>query len=145
MEAYKDLLANRDEQYNSSFVASIWNNMGVANARQFLFSDALKCFRMACDIEQKDEYYKNMISAAMFAQNEQLLDDVVAQYQITDGILEEHISSIEVIKKELVQQKEFVELVESFKYDGSVELTKFNDNVSRVLDDWKEEYRQMNT
>ncbi len=145
MVAYKDILANRDEQYNSAFVASIWNNMGVLNAKQFLFADALKCFRMACDIDKKDDYFKNMISAAMFSKNEDMLDDVVAQYQVTDGLLNEYINSVEEDKKKLVQDKEFVELTSGFKYDGSIELSVFNENACGVLDSWKEEYRQMNT
>ena len=145
IEAYKEILGNRDEQYNSSFVASIWNNMGVVYAKQFLFVDALKCFRLACDIDRKEEYFKNMISAAMFSKDEELLDDVVAQYQVTDGMLEEYINKVESLKKEIIKEKEFVELTDSFKYNGRVGLATFNDNVCHVLDSWKEEYRQMNT
>jgi tetratricopeptide (TPR) repeat protein len=75
--AYKELLDNRDELYNGEFVASIWNSMGVVYAKQFLFNDALKCFKTACDIDWKEQYVKNMISATVFAKDEDAMENVV--------------------------------------------------------------------
>jgi hypothetical protein len=55
------------------------------------------------------------------------------------------MNSIENAKNELVKQSEISQLKESLKYDGGIELKTFNDGVSNLLNDWKEEYRHMNT
>ncbi len=145
IEAYKEILNDKEQKYDGGFIACIWNNLGVVHAKQFLFKDALNCFKMACDIERKDEYLKNMISASMFSKDEDILADTVAQYQLSDKIIEEHINNADAIKKELVKDKEFTELTGRFKYDGRVELSAYKVGVCDTLDNWKQEYRQMNT
>lgn len=145
LEAYKELLNKRNEIYDGDFVASIWNNMGVVYARQFMFNDALKCFKIACDIDRKEEYLKNMISSAFFSKDEDILEDVVVQYKITDEMLNQYIDGVEIIKKDLVKEDGFVKLKGSFKYDGGMELRTFHDGVRNILDEWKKEYINMNT
>lgn len=142
--AYKDILSNREEVYEGSFVASIWNNLGVVYAKQFLFADAVNCFKMACDIDRKEEYFDNMVCSAIFSRDDSVLTDLAAQYQISEGMLEQYMKAIESNRKMMVREKDFMELKDRLKYDGSVELAVFNDDIRRILNRWKEEYRQTN-
>lgn len=142
--AYKDILNDKDEHYEASFVASIWNNLGIVYSKQFLFEDAVSCYKMACDIDRQEEYFDNLICAAIFARNDQILLDITAQYQVGNGMMEQYMKAIESHRKMLVREREFMELKDSLKYDGSKELQVYNDGIRRVLDRWKDEYRMIN-
>lgn len=142
--AYKDILNSHEEVLEGSFVANIWNNLGVVYSRQFLFADAVNCFKMACDIDRKEEYFDNMVCAAIFSRDDGVLADLTAQYQISDGMLEQYMDAIESNRRMMVGEKEFMEFKDKLKYDGSVELATFNDDIRRILERWKEEYRQTN-
>lgn len=143
-KAYKEILNNRDEVYETGFVANIWNNLGVVYAKQFLFEDSVNCFKMACDIDRKEEYFDNMVCSAIFSRNDSVLADLTAQYQIGEGMLEQYMKAIESNRKMMVREKDFMELKDKLKYDGRVELAVYNEDIRRVLERWKEEYRQTN-
>lgn len=143
--AYKDILNNSEQVYDADFVAGIWNNLGIVYAKQFLFADAINCFRMSCDISRREEYFDNMVCAAIFSRDDDILADICAQYQISDGMLEQYMRAIESNRKLLVREREFMELKDKLKYDGRVELITFHDDIRRILNRWKEEYRQTNS
>lgn len=142
--AYKDILNCRDEVYENRFVACIWNNIGVIYTKQFLFEDAVNCFKTACDIDRQEKYMDNMVCAALFSGNDDVISDIAAQYQITDDMLEHYIKAIDSHKKALVRSSEFVELKDKLLYDGGKELAEYKQDIQRILDMWKEEYRQEN-
>lgn len=142
--AYKDILNSKDEVYETSFIAGIWNNIGVIYTKQFLFEDAVACFRTACDIKRQEEYFDNLVCAAIFSRNDGLIEDITAQYQIGEGMMEHYIKAIESNRKLLVRSKEFTELKDRLLYDGSKELAAYKKDIQKVLDMWKEEYRQEN-
>lgn len=142
--AYKDILASKDEVYGPAFVSGIWNNIGVIFTKQFLFEDAVACFKTACDIERQETYFDNLVCAAIFSRNDDLIADIKAQYQMTDEMLNQYMKAIESNKKVLVRSPEFVELRERLLYDGSVELSDYKKDIRKVLDSWKEEYRSQN-
>ena len=139
--AYKEILNSREETYEGSFVAAIWNNLGVVYSKQFLFADAVNCFKMACDIDRKEEYFDNMVCAAIFTRDEDALTDITNSYQIGDGMMEQYMNAIEGNRKAMVREKEFIELKDKLKYDGRVELASYNEDIRRILGNWKEEYR----
>ncbi len=142
--AYKDILNSREQTFGSSFVANIWNNIGVVYTKQFLFEDAVMCFRSACDIERQEEYFDNMVCAAIFSRNDLLLSDLAAQYQITDEMINQYMKAIESHKKVMVRSREFMELKDKLLYDGSRELAEYKEDIRDILDKWKDEYRDQN-
>lgn len=142
--AYKEILAVKDEVYSSDFIATIWNNIGITYIKQFLFEDACRCFKTACDIDRQEDYFDNMVCAAIFSTNDNLLDDIVAQYQITEAMLSQYMAAIESNKKELVKTKEFTEVKDRLIYDGSKEFIEYKKDVQKIFNLWKEEYRLEN-
>lgn len=142
--AYKDILNSTDEECTADFIASIWNNLGIVYAKQFLFQDAVNCFRMSCDISRQEEFFDNMVCAAIFSREDDILADITAQYQIGEGMLEKYMKAIESNRKLLVREMDFMELKDKLKYDGRIELAAFNENIRSILERWKEEYRQTN-
>ena len=142
--AYKDILNVNDEVYSTEFVATVWNNIGITYTKQFLFEDACRCFKTACDINRQEDYFDNMVCAAIFSANDNFIEDIVAQYQITEAMMDQYLKAIESNKKMLVKSKEFGELKERLIYDGSKEYSEYKKDVQKIFALWKEEYRLEN-
>ncbi len=142
--AYKEILNVNDEVYSTEFVATVWNNIGITYIKQFLFEDACKCFKTACDINRQEDYFDNMVCAAIFSTNDNLIEDIVAQYQITEAMMDQYLKAIESNKKVLVKSKEFNELKDRLVYDGSKEYMEYKKDVQKIFALWKEEYRLEN-
>lgn len=142
--AYKEILNVNDEVYSTEFVATVWNNIGITYIKQFLFEDACKCFKTACDINRQEDYFDNMVCAAIFSANDNLIEDIVAQYQITEAMMDQYLKAIESNKKVLVKSKEFNELKDRLVYDGSKEYMEYKKDVQKIFALWKEEYRLEN-
>lgn len=143
--AYKEILGSREQTYEPSFVANIWNNIGVVYTKQFLFEDAVMCFKTACDIERQEEYFDNMVCAAIFSRDDSLLSDLAAQYQITDEMINQYMKAIESHKKVMVRSREFMELKDKLLYDGSRELAEYKEDIREIIGKWKDEYRDQNS
>ena len=88
LKMYKDILNVNDEVYSTEFVATVWNNIGITYTKQFLFEDACRCFKTACDINRQEDYFDNMVCAAIFSANDNFIEDIVAQYQITEAMMD---------------------------------------------------------
>ena len=142
--AYKDILNVKDETYSPEFVATIWNNIGITYTKQFLFKDACKCFKTACDIDRQEDYFDNMVCAAMFSTDDNLIEDIAAQYQMTESMVEQYVVAIESNRKALAKSKEFMDMKGRIVYDGSKELIEYKKDVQKIFNQWKEEYRQEN-
>ena len=142
--AYKEVLNANDETYSPEFIAAIWNNIGITYTKQFLFADACKCFRTACDINRQEDYFDNMVCAAMFSADDNLIEDLTMQYQMTEAMIEQYVTAIESNKKALIKEKEFNDLKSRIVYDGSKELIEYKKDVQKIFNQWKEEYRQEN-
>lgn len=140
--AYKDILNSREEVYEPAFVAGIWNNIGVIYTKQFLFKDAVACFRTACDIDRQEGYFDNLVCAAIFSRDDELLEDITVQYEISDEDMDHYLKAIESNRKLLIKSREYMELRERLLYDGSRELSEYKEDIQKILDMWKDEYRQ---
>lgn len=144
VNAYKEALNQKEEVYSDEFIATIWNNMGVTYTKQFLFEDACKCFRIAYDIKNMEECFDNMVSSAIFSANDNLIEDIAIQYQISEETLEQYFKAIESNKRFLVKTKEINELKDRLKFDSSKEYLEYKKDVHKIFALWKEEYRQEN-
>lgn len=142
--AYKEILNCKEEKYEPEFIANIWNNIGVTYVRQFMYEDAVKCFKTACDIKRCEEYFDNMVCAAIFSAKEEIITDTAAQYQITDELMNNYLRAIESNKKMIVKEKSFADMKERLVYDGSKELAEYKLDVQKIFELWKNEYRQEN-
>lgn len=140
--AYKDILNSKDEVYEPEFVAGIWNNIGVVYTKQFLFKDAVACFKAACDIDRQEGYFDNLVCAAIFSRDDELLADITAQYEISEEDMDHYLKAIESNRRLLIKSREYMELKDRLLYDGKRELSEYREDIQKILDMWKEEYRQ---
>lgn len=142
VELYKKTIARVSGLKDTKLTSCVWNNLGVVYAKQFLFSDALSCFKRAYDMESEDEYKINLICMAVLMKNEECLKDIMTQYQITEEVIERYRYAIQLASKEIRQDKAVLKIMEKLTYNSEMELSEFYKSSDEVIDMWKKEYRE---
>lgn len=141
-ELYKKAISKVSLMKDTNLTASLWNNLGVVHAKQFLFSEALSCFKRAYDMVKDDEYRINFVSMAILMNNEESLEDIMTQYQITEDVIERHRYAIQLAQKETGEEKRVHKIMEKLTYGSDMELSEFYKNSDDIIDIWKKEYRE---
>lgn len=141
-ELYKKAITKVSGMKDTKLTASLWNNLGVVHAKQFLFSDALSCFKKAYDMEKEDEYRINLVCMAVLMNNEENLKDIMTQYEITEDVIERHRYAIQLAGKEISQEKRVHKIMEKLTYRSDMELSEFYKRSDDIIDMWKKEYRE---
>ncbi len=142
MELYKKVIAKISGIKNAKLLACTKNNLGVVYAKQFLFKDALECFREAYDTDKDDEYMDNLICTAILLKDEKCFDDIMKQYEITDETIERYNQAIKLAEKEIYSDEKVSETMEKLTYTGDMELSEYYRQCDSVTDIWKKEYRE---
>lgn len=81
IEAYQKILKmHQNTRLGVSFYASIWNNLGVCYARQFLFEEAAECFSVSYeyDLDEKVKEQENL--ARELAKNQISSEDLTMEF-----------------------------------------------------------------
>lgn len=141
-ELYKKAITKVSGMKDIKLTASLWNNLGVVHAKQFLFSDALSCFKKAYDTEKEDEYRINLVCVTILMNNEEKLKDIMTQYEITEDVIERHRYAIQLAGKEISQEKRVHKIMEKLTYGSDMELSEFYKSSDDIIDMWKKEYRE---
>lgn len=141
-ELYKKAITKVSGMKDTKLTSSLWNNLGVVHAKQFLFSDALSCFKKAYDMEKEDEYRINLVCMAVLMNNEENLKDIMTQYEITEEVIERHRYAIQLAGKEISQEKRVHKIMEKLTYRSDMELSEFYKSSDDIIDMWKKEYRE---
>lgn len=141
-QLYKKVIAKVPVVKNIKLAACVWNNLGVIYAKQFLFTDALSCFKKAYDTQKEEEYKVNLICAAVLMKNEECLKDIMTQYEITENVLERYRHAMQLQEREIRQEKSVMEAMEKLTYSSDMELSEFYKSSGSIIDMWKKEYRE---
>ena len=141
-EIYKRTIAKVSSGKNAGFTSCLWNNLGVVYAKQFLFSDALSCFKKAYDMQGDEEYKVNLICVAVLMKNEDSLRDVMEQYGITEEIVERYSYAMELARNDIRQEKGVMKIMDKLTYSSDMELSEFYKSSDEIIDMWKKEYRE---
>lgn len=141
MDTYNQILDNKEEIMSLEFYGEIRSNIGVLYTRLFLYEKALTCFKMAYDIDEKEEYFDYIICSALMMEDEEKLNLLSEEYQMDEERLMEYKMAFENAKKVVDESEGYENLKEMFSYKGKKELLKHYEDINDVLDNWKEEYR----
>lgn len=141
-QLYKKVIAKVSPMKDTKLAACVWNNLGVIYAKQFLFDDALSCFKKAFDTDGEEEYRVNLICTAVLMKDEEGLKDIMAQYGLTEDILERYRHAMQLQEKDIRQEKRVMEIMENLTYSSDMELSEFYRGSGNIIDMWKKEYRE---
>ncbi len=141
---YKTLLdSNEAGEQSKELLGSIWHNLGTAYARLFLFKEAIHCYEKAFCMNNNVESLKECLMAYKCHQDEVGFLNAVEQYRPTEALIHE-------IYNELRQAKDSEELelfdrkLESLSIMiGNGQKSEHHKSLSRILFQWKEEYRKI--
>lgn len=142
MELYKKVISKLSVIKNIKLMACTKNNLGVIYVKQFLFKDALECFKEAYDTDKDEEYMDNIICTAILIKDDECLNDIMKQYEITDETIERYRQAVKLAEKEIRSDENVLEIMGKLTYTADMELSEYYRQCDSVTDLWKKEYRE---
>lgn len=141
---YKRLLECVDADTQEPWIlGNIWHNLGTAYARLFLFKEAIHCYETAYSLNKNEESLKECLFAYRCLHDELGFLRVAEKYQLT-------AEKVNEIKQELSECSRCEETIafeskleEIARMNNSDEKAKYNQALSNIIFNWKEEYRKI--
>lgn len=146
LSAYRGLLKGNGGAAEAGIMSCIWNNMGVIYAKMFLYEEAEKCFRTACNTGSEQEYMDNLICIVLLRMEENAdcgsLEELKQWYNIDDDTIEQYKKAIELAREDVRTRPETEAIMRKLTYSGDIELTEFYGRSDEVINMWKNRYRE---
>ena len=142
-EYYKILNLKRDFNLSSSFYGDILNKIGTIYSKLFLFEEALEYFKKAYDLSRDERYIRNILNICFILDDEKKILEHTVKYELEDIFVEICKEEFEEIKNEVEKGKSHVLLKEKLSYEMSNEIGKSNIEFQDLIDEWKEDYRDL--
>jgi len=117
--------------------------MGAVYARLFLFREAYSCFKMASTLYPGQKIVDRLVVSAIMCEDEKIIEDLKTQFKISDDEISEYEISLDYEKKHIRTTDAFGKVAEKLAYNNRKELSTYYQEVSGIIDNWKNEYREM--
>lgn len=141
---YRRLLeSNEAGEQRKEIIGNIWNNLGTAYSRLFLFQEAAHCYEKAYAYNKNKESLRACLMAYLCLQDEAGFEQVVQKYQVSNdvklGVRNEIVLATQ--SKELADFENKLESMAMLKTRG--QKKEYQKAVSNTIFSWKEEYRRI--
>ena len=155
LREYQLLLQLPPEKTEDEITADTWNNIGVIKVKAFHYKKALLCFEKAADTAAKEEYLDNLICTLLLLKEneneteageaERIKREYMQKYQITQEVMERYAAVITQETQRIEMEEETKIFRQMVSAEGQTDLTEYYRNTGKVIDGWKEEYREQET
>lgn len=155
LREYQLLLQLPPEKTEDEITADTWNNIGVIKVKAFHYKKALLCFEKAADTAAKEEYLDNLICTLLLLKEneneteageaERIKREYMQKYQITQEVMERYAAVITQETQRIEMEEETKIFRQMVSAEGQADLTEYYRNTGKVIDGWKEEYREQET
>ena len=155
LREYQLLLQLPPEKTEDEITADTWNNIGVIKGKAFHYKKALLCFEKAADTAAKEEYLDNLICTLLLLKEneneteageaERIKREYMQKYQITQEVMERYAAVITQETQRIEMEEETKIFRQMVSAEGQTDLTEYYRNTGKVIDGWKEEYREQET
>ncbi len=142
LKAYMDVVNSKNDE-SDEFIASIWNNIGAIYARLFLFKEAYSCYKIAASLYPAQKIIDRLVVCAIMSEEQQIIDDLKFQFNMTDEELLEYDKSLDYEIKHIKTSNMFTELSSKLAYDSRKEINLYYQEIGQLIDKWKNEYREL--
>lgn len=122
-----------------SFKGKVWNNLGTAYSRIFLFEEAMLCYEQAASYLELTEFNREYWIACYFAYGEKELCRRMQQKQIQENEIQRFLTQMQAREEEKQEDEELLAL-EQLRQNG--EVNEFYEEANAILLQWKERYVQ---
>lgn len=140
--AYNIILEKKDISKEKGYYGDIINNIGVAYTNMFEYSEAVKYFERAYELEQKEDYLDNIICASILEDNDACTEKIKSKYSIDEETFSKYRRVIEHQTKQIAKSREYRQLLEIVTYNQDKSLDAYNKGVDDLLADFRDEYRK---
>lgn len=140
IDLYKQIL-NSQSALEEQLLADVYHNLGVAYGKLFYFEKAAECFLKAFSAVPSRESLKQYKLALRLDGKDEGMDDEILDLpsvQQLDSLLDYELDALKEKKNPHLQK--LITLKEK-KQEGKV--SAYQDGVSKILNQWKEECRRM--
>ena len=155
LREYQLLLQLPPEKTEEEITADTWNNIGVIKVKAFQYKKALLCFEKAADTAAKEEYLDNLICTLLLLKEneneteageaERIKREYMQKYQITQEVMERYAAVITQETQRIEMEEETKIFRQMVSAEGQTDLTEYYRNTGKLIDGWKEEYREQET
>ena len=141
---YKRLLASDDiDLENDILVGNIYHNLGTAYARLFLFEEAIKAYSKAYSLNQNKESLKECLIAYRCNHDENGFEKMARENLLSEMEILEIKNELSIASRN-ENTIEFEEKLEAIALLEDRDKTKYNEQISKIIFGWKEQYRRIN-
>ncbi|MCR5823149.1 MAG: hypothetical protein K6G60_01850 [Lachnospiraceae bacterium] len=128
----------------SENLGDIYHNMGIAFLHTEGFETAAECFRMAYEMNNREESLESYLLALKFAERNEEFKTALEVYDIPEKTVERLRSAVLHTELEASDEAELYELGEAEKLLKSGRTEEFYDTVARMTAEMKEQYIKYN-
>ncbi len=128
----------------SENLGDIYHNMGIAFLHTEGFETAAECFRMAYEMNNREESLESYLLALKFAERNEEFRTALEVYDIPEKTVEKLRSAVLHTELEASDEAELYELGEAEKLLKSGRTEEFYDTVARMTAEMKEQYIKYN-
>lgn len=140
VQKYRTILTLEEiRREKPSFKGKVWNNLGTAYSRMFLFEEAMLCYEQAENYLELTEFHREYWVAGYFAYGEKEVYRRMLQKQIPEKEIKQFLMHMQA-KEEAKEEDEELFALEQSRQSG--EINEFYQNADRILQKWKERYVQ---
>ena len=140
--AYNVILEKRDISKEKGYYSDIVNNIGVAYTNMFEYTEAIKYFKKAYEMEPKEDYLDNIICATILEDDENCIEEIKSKYSIDEETFGKYRKVIEYQTKQIAKSREYRKVLEMVTYNQDKGMDIYNKNVNDLLSDFRDEYRK---
>ena len=133
-EYYRILEMKRDPKLTSYFYSCILGKMALIYSRLFLYEDAVKYYTKAYELSKEEEYLRKIAFITMLKGGEKELLGVAVKFK-------KDYEYVEIFREEL--EKIVMDSKESATYKSLLNNEYSKEDVGKMIEQWKEEYRNL--
>ncbi|MDD6572594.1 MAG: hypothetical protein PUF12_09455 [Thermoflexaceae bacterium] len=131
---YADILNAKEHMMKDDFYGNVFHNTGTAYGKLFLFEQAAECFKMAYQLNNREESLKGYFMAAALA-------GIKVDEELDDGELkEECIKEMDAVTKNIMDSEEYIEIARIGKLRSEGNFVEYNARLKSIFDKWKADY-----
>lgn len=141
---YKTLLESHEaKEQKKELIGNIWHNLGTAYARLFLFREATDCYQTAFSYNQNLESIYACLMAYCLLKDEKGLKETAEKYQVDADRLQEIYDELKLAANNDVIKCFYDRLDEIAMMKKNNEKELYQEAISNIIFNWKEEYRRI--
>jgi tetratricopeptide (TPR) repeat protein len=140
--AYSIILEKKEISQEKDYYSDIVNNIGIAYVNMFEYEEAIRYFKMAYNLYNKEDYMDNLLCAAILNDNDQCTNDIIAEFAINEETMDKYKRVIEYQTKQIAKSKRYRMVQDKVTLDTGKSIDVYEKQVKEILFGLKEEYKR---